>query len=107
MRLFDFEVTDGKPGGSALLDRLIDRIDETFESLVLAVTNARIVTVTFPLATTDLSVRHGLKGPPVSWEVVDKTGDVNVWRSTSINPNPLTQIIMQASAPAVVKIRFS
>lgn len=107
MRLFDFEVTDGKPGGSALLDRLIDRLGETFDSLVLSVTNAKIITVTFPLATTDLSIRHGLKGPPVSWEVVDKTAQVDVWRSTSLNPNPLTQIIMQASIPAVVKIRFS
>lgn|SRR5678815_2036023 len=103
---FDFEDTDGKPGGSYLLDRLIKRIGDTFTSLARAVTNEHVVTVTFAAATTDTIVRHGLSGPPVTWEVVDITDNAVIWRSPTVSARR-DLIILQASSPVTAKVRFS
>lgn len=104
---FDSQNTEGNPGGSALLDRILERLSTTLSSLTKAVTNDRLVSVVFPSASTDVQVFHGLKGAPVSWEVVDKTADVNVWRSSTLNDRPRETIILQASADVTVLVRFA
>lgn len=104
---FDFDSTEGKPGGSTLLDRILRRLSDTLLSLKLAVTNDHVVPATFSAATTDVQVFHGLKGPPVAWEVVDRDADAQVWKSATVNPRPRDAIILQASAPVTVKLRFS
>jgi hypothetical protein len=100
---FDFEDTEGKPGGSAILDRILTRLGNTFRSLQQAVTNDRLLVVTFPGAGTDVTVRHGLKGPVLTWEVVDKVAGVDVWRVAGDRE----RITFQASAAATVTIRVT
>ena len=99
---------DTTPTGMSVLDRIFDRIRLTFQSLAKAVTNDRLVSVTFAAATTDLAVRHGLGAPPVTWEVVGINAGANVWQSATVNATPRETIIMQASAaPVTVLVRFT
>ncbi len=63
--------------------------------------------VTFAAATTDVQVFHGLGAPVTAWEVVDRDTDSNVWQSATVNTNPALFIILQASAPVVVKLRLA
>jgi hypothetical protein len=105
---FEPQRTEGKPGGSALLDEVIELVRDTFRSLAKAVTNDHLVRVTFPVANTDVQVFHGLTGQPTTWEVVAKDDDVNVWRSSTVNPRPRETIFLRVSAaPATVTVRFS
>lgn len=85
--------------------RLILAIEKTFASLARAVTNDRVLVV--DLTTADTRVFHGLGAEVQTWEVVDKEADVNVWRSPTENPSQTTYIILQASAPTRVKVRFT
>jgi hypothetical protein len=99
---FDVEDT-----GSSLLDRIMRRLSTTIDSLTNAVTNDHLVSVTFLSASTDVIVRHGLDGPPVSWDVVDRDANANVWRSPTVNIRPREVIILRASAAAIVLVRFA
>jgi hypothetical protein len=102
---FDVEQQDT---GSPVLDRILARLRTTLGSLTQAVTNDRLVDVTFSAVNTDVQVFHGLGFPPVSWEVVDRDAAVTVWRSTTVNSRPRDTIILRASAaPLTVRIRFA
>lgn len=102
MKTFEFP-----PTGVTMIDRLVQRLRDTFASLQRAVTNDHIVTVTFTAGATDVQVRHGLTGPVDTWEVVDRDTDANLWRSPTVNPDPRTYILLQASAPTVARLRFT
>jgi hypothetical protein len=102
---FFFEQTEGKPGGSSLLDKFIVRLEATLDSLAKAVTNERLLTVALPVATTDVTVLHGLGAPVLTWEVVDRNANAVVWRSPTVNARPRDTLILQASAPVTVLIR--
>lgn len=104
---FDFRDTEGKPGGSGLLDELVHRLRDVFRSLKNAVTNDRLIRVTFTAGTTDVVVRHGLQGAVQTWEVVDRSANATVWQSATVNGDPRTAIILQASAPVKVLIRVT
>lgn len=104
---FDVENTDGKPGGSELLDRILGRLQNTLGSLADAVMNTRLVRVAFTAATTDTPVRHGLGAPVRTWDVVDRNANAVVWQSSTVNSSMRDKIILQASAPVTVLIRFT
>lgn len=102
---FDNQPTAGKSGGSSLLDSILARLRNTLQSLAKAVTNDRLVRAT--IGTTDTQVFHGLDAPPSTWEVVDRDADANVWRSATVNARPRHLILLVASAPVNVLIRFT
>lgn len=87
------------------IDRMMELIQKSFDSLLRAVTNDIIVTAT--IGTGDTVVRHGLGAPPTSWEVVDINANAVVWRSATVNATPAQTIILKASAPVIVKLRFT
>jgi hypothetical protein len=93
--------------GNRVVDAIFQRIVTTLQSLKRVVTNDHVVRVTFGAATTDVQVFHGLDAPVDTFEVVDRDADVRVWRSTSVNARPRHLIIMQASAAATVRVRFT
>lgn len=99
-----FDVT---PTGMGVLDRIFLRVRESLDSLAKAVTNDRLIPVTFTAATTDTTVFHGLGAPVLTWEIVDRDADANVWRSDTVNARPRETIILQASAPMTVLLRFT
>jgi hypothetical protein len=107
MTPFAFEQTEGKPGGSNLLDRLIVRLEATLDSLAKAVTNERLLAETLPVATTDVTILTGLNAPVRTWEVVDRSANAVVWRSPTVNGRPRETLILQASAPVSVLIRVT
>lgn len=84
-------------------ERLWRRVRDTLKSLKQAVTNEHLLTVTFPGASTDVSVRHGLRGPVQTWEVVDKATTVDVWRVSGDRE----LVTFQASGAAAVVIRVT
>lgn len=99
---------DVEPTGMTVLDRIFRRVRESLQSLAKAVTNDNLISVTFTAATTDTPVFHGLKAPVLTWEVVDKTNSIDVWRSQTVNPRPRETLILQVSgAPATVLIRVT
>ncbi len=97
--------TSGQEGGSTILDRLGDLIEESFESLRKAVLNDVLVPAT--LGAADTVVTHGLGHLPETWEVVDRDADANVWRSPTVNTRPLTTIILRATGAVHVTLRFT
>ena len=99
---FDFQDSEAGP-----LAKLFRRLRDTLGSLADVVTNDRLVRVTFALATTDVAVLHGVGAPVRTWEIVDKDADANVWRSATVNNRLRDTIILQASAPVTVLIRFT
>ena len=104
---FDYQDTEGKPGGSRILDELLSRLQNTLQSLARAVTNERLIRVTFTAATTDTPVIHGLKQPVTTWDIVDRSANAVVWQSATVNTEMAKKIILQASAPVTVLVRFS
>ena len=94
--------TSDQPGGSTILDRLGDLIEESFDSLAQAVTNDVIVTAT--LGATDVIVTHGLGYPPKTWEVVDRDANATVWRTAVATTKTIT---LRASASVKVALRFT
>lgn len=89
-----------------LLDRIQAAIADAFDALKRTVTNDKIVSVTLD-NTRDWPVTHGLGHAPASWEVVDLDGNATVWRSTAVNARPRDVILLRASAPVNVRVRFS
>lgn len=104
---FDVQDTASQQGGSTLLDSILRRLRTTLLSLSKAVTNDHLVSVVFLSASTDVQVRHGLRGTVLTWEVVDADADVRVWRSPTVNERPADYLILQASAAARVLVRVS
>lgn len=92
----------------SVLDRIFRRIRDTLRSLEKSVTNDRLIGVTFTAAATDTEVRHGLGAPVLTWEIVDRDADVNVWRSSTVNSRPRETLILQVSAaPATILLRVT
>ena len=107
MTPFEFRDTQGKPGGSGLLDELVHRLRDAFRSLQNAVTNDRLFRLTFSAATTDTPLRHGLNAPVTTWEIVDRSANAVVWQSATVNAKLHDFLILQASAPVSVLIRVT
>jgi hypothetical protein len=94
--------TTGQPGGSTMLDRVIDSLVKTFDSLKNVVLNDALVQVR--LVVTDTNVYHGLGHVPKSWELLDNTGAATVFRTAPMNDKFVT---LRASATTDVLIRFT
>lgn len=94
------------PGGSTFLDRMLAKIAESFASLTNAVTNDTLVRVDLD-NTRDWPVAHGLGQPVRTWEVVDQDANAVIWRSQAVNRAPKAVILLRASAPVSVLLRFT
>lgn len=99
-----------------ILNRIVQSLQVTFGSLKNVVTNDALVgdkprtpngPSRVPIATTDTRVFHGLGHAVVTWEVVDIDGPATVYQSSSHNASPTKYIILQASAPVNVLLRFT
>jgi hypothetical protein len=101
---FDLESTEGKPGGSSLLDAILSRLQDTLASIARAVTNDKLVTVT--LSTNPQRVIHGVKGPPVSWEIVGRNAGETVFESATLNTERGKFLYLQATGAVTVTVRF-
>ncbi len=93
--------TTGQPGGSTLLDRILDDLIKTFDSIAQLITNDALVT-TF-LGPVDSKICHGLGHLPKSWEIVDITANATVWRISWDDQF----ITLHASGMCQVTIRFT
>ena len=102
---FDWPGTEGQPGGSRLLDRILDRLQLSLKSLVRAVTNDHLIVVT--LGATPIRVIHGLEGPPVAWEIVGRDAAETVFEATITNDERSKFLYLQASGAVTVTVRFS
>lgn len=102
---FDAETTEGKPGGSSILDEIVDRIRETFLSIKKVVTNDHLVTVT--VGTTPKQVFHGLGAPPLTWEIVGRDAAETVFEPAIVNGARMRFLYLQASGPVTVTVRFT
>lgn len=89
--------------GPSLLDILRGFYDAIVE--LRKGTDRATSVVTFA-ATADTKVFHGLGRPVVSWSVIDKNANADVWQSTTENANAKLYIVMQASAAVTAKLRF-
>jgi hypothetical protein len=102
---FDVQDTAGHPGGSTLLDDILRRVKDSFQSLVKAVTNERLVSVS--LSTTPVQVFHGLKGPPLAWEVVGRDAGEVVYEANIVNGQRSRFLYLQATGPVTATVRFT
>ena len=105
MRPFDPERTAGKPGGSDLLDSIIDGLRETLRSIQRAVTNDHLVTVT--LKTTPTQVFHGLNGPPLTVEIVGRDAGEVIFEPAVINSQRAKFVYLTATGPVTATVRFT
>ena len=97
--------TQGEPGGSTTLDRLIQSLVETFNSLRSAVTNDRIIQAY--LDTGEVKVYHGLSSQPTAIDVVGLDAGEAVYESPGINRNRDKYVIMLATGPVTARLRFT
>lgn len=94
--------------GLPIVDGAFRELERLLLSFRKVVTNEHLISVTFSAANTDTPVTHGLGAPVLTFDVVDKTADVRVWRSATVNARPSDVIILRASsAPATVLVRFA
>lgn len=103
---FQPDNSTGQPGGSTFLDRMLDKVKASFDSLRGVVTNDVLVTATLD-NTRDWPVSHFLKGTPKTWEVVDQDANAVIWRSKAANSRPSSVILLRSSAPVNVTLRFT
>lgn len=106
MKPFQPDNTTGQAGGSTILDRMLQAIADSINSLVKAVTNDNVVTATLD-NTQDWPVTHGLGAPVATWDVVDINGNATVWQSTAKNDSPSRVILLRSSAAVTVNLRFT
>ena len=104
MTPFDFQDSEI---GDGMLGRVFDRLRDVLRSLANAVTNDRLIRVTFTAGTTDTAVRHALGAPVLTWEIVDRSANAVVWQSSTVNSSPRDVLILQASAPVTVLVRVT
>jgi hypothetical protein len=95
----------GQPGGSTFLDRVLAMIQASLDSLARVVTDDVLVRAL--IGVTDTPVTHGLGYQPRTWDVVDRDSNAVVWRSGTVNQRASMVIILKASAPVTVQIRFT
>lgn len=98
--------TSGAEGGSTLLDRIQALLKKALDALANGkLDNSTLVPAT--IAAVDTTVYHNLGQPVASWDIVDRDANANVWRSPTVNGNPSRTIILRASVPVNVVIRFA
>lgn len=98
--------TSAAPGGSIILDRIQGSIKLALDILAaFKLDNSKIVRA--PIATTDTIVTHNLGQAVTSWDIVDQDANAVVWKSATVNGTPTKTIILRASAPVTVAIRFA
>lgn len=99
-----------------VLNRVLQALQATFGSLKGVVTNDALVgnkprqpngPVRVPIGTTDTKVFHGLGRVVATWDVCDIDAPGFVYQSSSHNNAPMQFIILKASAPVNVLLRFT
>lgn len=105
MRPFDPQGTAGKPGGSSLLDEIIEQVRETFRSIAKVVTNDALVTVT--LGTSPTQVFHGLGQPPLTVEIVGLNAGETVFEPPTVNSQRRKFVLLQATGAVTATVRFT
>lgn len=94
-----------KPTGVAALDSLCDLLQRVFDSFTsVAVTNEHLSRVTL-VPFIEQKVFHGLGSPPVTWEVVRKSADANVYESTP-SASAKDYLNFTSATAVTVTIRF-
>ena len=102
---FNWPGTEGKPGGSRLLDDILDRLGVCLGSLAKAVTNERLIFAT--LDSSPRQVFHGLGAIPVTWEIVGRDAAEVVFEPAIVNGERRKFLYLQASGPVNVTVRFT
>ena len=97
--------TQAEQGGSPALDKLIQLLTDTFNSLRLAITNETIVLA--QLDTTAVKVYHGLSSQPTSIDVVGLNAGHVVYESATPNTSRNKYCLMKATGPVTARLRFS
>lgn len=93
------------PTDQPVLRELVRLIREQFALLTRAVTNDAIVTV--DLDVTDVRVFHGLGTVPLAWEIVGRNAGETVYESPVVNPERHRYLLLRATGPVGVSVRFS
>ena len=106
MKPFKPANSTGQVGGSTFLDRMLDAVASSFDSLARAVTNDVLVRATLS-SSADTPVTHGLGFAPRTWEIVDQNANAVVWQSPVANPRAASVILLRASAAVTVLLRFT
>lgn len=99
--------TAGQPGGSPVLDNVVEKVGSAFASLGDVVNNEALVTVSIPGGGVDFEVRHQLGYIPKARDIVDIDANATIWRSPTVNADPRNTVILRASAAVTVTLRFT
>ena len=94
-----------EPTGNGIVDRIFQRLVTTMQSLRALVTNEHLVFV--ELTTTPTQVFHGLGFLPRTIEVVGLDAGEVVYESPLVNAARRTYVMMQATGPCAVTLRFT
>lgn len=105
MKPFQAPNTSQQAGGSLILDRALADIEDSINSLANAVTNDVLVRVSLD-NTKDWPVTHGLGHQVQTWDVVDRNANAVVWQPPTVNSSPTRVILLRASAPVSILVRF-
>lgn len=105
MKPFQPPQTSGLDRDPTLLDRIFGLVRESFDSLRSAVTNDNLVRQA--IAVTDTKVFHGLGVSPRTWEIVGTNGPGVVYESATANQARPLYVVLVATAPVTVTIRFT
>jgi hypothetical protein len=91
--------------GNTVADKILTLLTNSLRSLRLAVTNDVLVTAT--IETTDTRVFHTLDQQPTTWEVVGIDTAATVHESATANAARERYLLLKASAPVTVTLRFT
>lgn len=103
---FQAPSTDGKEGGSKILDRVLAMLETSIGSLRRAVTNDKLVRIALDNSR-DWPVTHGLGHAVQTWEIVDRNANATVWQPATRNATPASSILLRSSAAVSVLVRFT
>jgi len=98
--------TKGSEGGSDVLDRQIQHVQNAFEKLGDVVNNDRIQTVTFK-AGVPVTVGHGLGAPVKFYDVSMHSAPARISLAPTQPVDPRTAISLVSDADVTVTLRFS
>lgn len=107
MEAFRFGPTANEEGGSPLLDRVVQAVRRSLDSLAKVVTNDQLVPLQVAAAFTDTKLYHQLGAVPRAWEVVGRNANALLWESPTVNPFRDRYLLLRASAPVTVTVRLS
>lgn len=105
MSTFDFTVNTGRsPGGSTILDRLIDAIAKAFRKVdANPFVEARILAPQ-TIGITDTPVYHGLGRVPRGYFLVKAPSDLRIFDGVTPSKTPSATITLRLSAAAQVTV---